>query len=754
MPFYLPRKSATGKDIIDPLRLSSEISNRVMGELSRGGSNYNNSELGQYIANFESLQKANHAAVYDVQSCFSDLSAALENLGIDDFNFGEQPEAARAGAMASAIAAASDAKQYHALFLSSTMESKNHVDELGGIRTFDHVSDTMDIREKYHPSMESFDNMEASNFAGDTFLYNMRTSVQNEFSDMWFKGVSIAVDLGGMDVTIPNLNVFSHYEHNTSGAPADMKKRRLLEAAIDHTILANDATKLVPEVAADNSNAEYFVPASAVPPQTKQFGTRFVRTAPLKINTKLNFLAAASGSMADASGRFDSTDALDGAAGIERIYLQMGTTDVISFYVKDTADSFFMKTPNTRRESFFLNLNNVSLQINRNTRLHSGGPLTNTTLLDIIDDQFTLVLDVRLTGNLDREIANGVVDAGTTVTVRKAYNAQGVEVLLTDPSVAAAVTAIRNDLHVIGYDPDMRLTNSNRRIRKLQLDVTPWTDRYPIRYLPPISFPVPTSDPTANDSQKINWLITAVNITNDNNAITKLKERQMQLEQYVMLPSSAEDQDVMDVEGIQRMCIPRPWMMKATIPVDKRINSLNSHDKLRDIKAVIRNAISDAVFQMIRDTNIQNALDAFTGYSGKKMKVIIGTDPYLARFIEGYNGGDELEAGLKFRKAVTYDSRFRDEIHVSLSLDVEGYNMFNHGAFLNMPPLVSTLQVNRNQATIREIMIQPRNRHIVNACYVIVFKVTGISETLVGGVPLRVLNKVATASVFEDVVSP
>lgn len=585
-----------------------------------------------------------------------------------------------------------------------------------------------------HPSLEAFDNSNLTDFVPMSIMYNIQAARQDAFGEAFFRTVTSTPENGGVDLTIRNQLVFNHFLHDVAGAPADFKQRRLLEAAINHKILSDESTTLLPEVLEDDSNAAYFVAATAVAPRTVDLGNRVVRTAPLKIGTPVDLIGISQNNLMKKNGQADNTDSLDRTTGVKAVYMQIGgaSGEVLSFDVTNLPRSNFIKGPEGRNREQQLHFTTRSLQLNEKTKLVSGSAPLNATLAEIISQKLIVNLSVTLTGQVDIEFGNAEVNAGK-VSVHSIYNVNGEKLALTDVAAAAIVTGL-STLGVIGWDPNARLSNSNRRERGLQLNNSEYTERYPVPLGSPVSIPSPLAE--NRDAGEINSLIAATRIRNSNNAVTKLINYADSLDSWIISAEMGVDQnDVPEIEGIARFLI-RPWFRHLDLHLPDHINSLTSHERLADVSAVLVNAIRDGVYDAYRDSNIKTALDALTGYSGEKVKVLIGTDPVLSRYIMTSGDTRTLADDLAYDKVSTMDSRIDGFIYYTFVREGEGVDPLNFGSMLWIPELISHVQVARGGSQIREAMVMPRARHVVHLPILGRIKVTGLEEVVTGKISL------------------
>lgn len=578
-----------------------------------------------------------------------------------------------------------------------------------------------------HPSLEAFDNSNLVDFVGLSILYNIQAARQDQFSEAFFRTVVTTPDNGGVDLAIRNQLVFNHYLHGVDGSPANFAQKRLLDAALDYEILSDHSTTLLPEVLEDDSNADNFVAAAAVAPRYIDLGNRTVRTAPLKIGKQVDLIGISQNNLIKKNGVADNTDSLDRMTGLKNIYLQIADGDVIRFSTASLPRSFFVKGPEGRARQQILHFTTRSLQLNKNTVLQDGSAPTNAILQQIVASDLVVNLKLTLTGDLDTEYGNVAVN-GSPVDVVAVYNAAR-EKLALDSGVGKQIVDGLKQLAIIGWDPNARLSNANRAERGLQLNNQEYVERYPVLLGPPMSIPSPLME--NRDAGEMNALIAATRLRNSNNAVTKLLNYAENLESFVTITEESIAEDMTpEIEGIARFLV-RPWHRKLDLHLPDHINSIKSQDRIADVQAVLVNAIRDGVYDAYRESNIKTALDALTGYTGEKVKVLIGTDPVLSRYIVTPGDTRTLGDDLDFEKVSTMDLRVVGKIFYTFIREGDGIDPLNFGSHIWIPELISSVQVSRNNRQFREAMVQNRSRHVVHLPILGVINVTGLHEAVV-----------------------
>jgi len=598
---------------------------------------------------------------------------------------------------------------------------------VGTVVSVESLSD-FDFQEKAAPSMEAFDNSNLTDFIGLSMVYNQKAAKQGEFAEAFYRTVILTPEQGGADVTIRSHLVLNHFLHNTRGDHADFKQRRLLEAAINYQILADQSTALVPEV--HSGNKDLFVAEAVVAPRTVDLGNRQVTTAPLQVGKRVNLVGLAQNTLVKIAGQANQTDALDRAVGLKSLYVRQGDADVLRFDVETLPRAAFIKGPQGLARELELNFRTSSIQINGKSTDYAGNALVNPVLKQIVDGGYTVTLSLIVTGNVDTEKANATVNAAPVV-VEKVINAAGESLSLTAAGPGRDIARGLEALSIIGWEPNARLSNANRRLRGLQLNSSEYTERYPVMLGSPLSIPSPLAE--SRGMADIDLLVTAARLRNDNNAITTLLRFTDGLSRWKFLSDSVASDDLLpEVEGIARFLV-RPWFRERNLDLRTLVRSLRSYERVQDIQAAIGNVLRNDIQDAILESNYRTALDAYTGYVGEKVCVLIGSDPKTASFILKDGDSRTLGDDIDFEKVTTVDQRVRKQIFWTFKRKTEGLDPLNCGTHFWIPELISHVNVSRDETQIREAMVQPRNRHINHLPIMGKINVIGLDEVLSEG---------------------
>lgn len=657
----------------------------------------------------EAMSDTNRASLNAAQSNVEDIiKEQLRTLSIEGLT-PAQTQAATVVAMAYA-----DPSSYH--------RKATNTDVVGGsgIKLFNASTEsfdgTYDFRADYTASEEAFDKQILNQYIGYSIAFNLGSARQDEFSEAFFPTVVVTPDQGGIDISARVQTVMNEVKRSLTGKPTDFSQRKLLDAYVDHTVLAADSLICVPyyQTGSTNSSA-MFVDVAKVPTRNEVIDGVSIPTTALKIGVKADLLGLSAHPTLMNNNVLDNTDNLDGRILLKRVYVafQADTVneEVVAFDVQYLQRTSFIKTAEGRATEMALTANELSLIIatNVNDKDIGGGALG--VVSGFATAGQVLRLSVNLNGTADTEFGSVSVDSSAVTVASVSSLSTGALIDLTNSGVISNIAAL-GTIKVLGYDLTARRTNSNRRSRGLQGNSTTLVERHQIQLGSPLTMPSPVTSSDGSTASEIDLLIDMGRARNSNMAVTKLLDTAELLNAYVATPIAGI---VPNVQGIGRHYM-TPYF-KRTIGLDltTRISSIESHNRLADLKSALLAEVRSAVLETLQSSHYKIALDQYTQFSGRKPKILVGTDQYLGAYL--MIDGDSRSYGpdLDYRTVISYDKRMEGKIFITFEApDLPELSPFkSFGAHAWVPELTSVVQVTRNGATVREAMVQPRNTHIV-----------------------------------------
>jgi hypothetical protein len=658
------------------------------------------------------------------------LSTVAENLkGVLEPNNTEATYKNPAGMAAASFIASFAQRPADLLTLQVSTESK----QLGNGVRYAHA-DGMEFDSEY--SKESFDNQSLIDHLPISIGLNYKIARQGPAMEMVYRTVPLTPEQGGIDITIPNLYVQNTLRHDLDGSESDFGLRRVMDSAIDYTVLHDNSTQLIPgysDVSKDN-----FVAEAVVEPFDYVSGRRTVKTSALLVNKTVNIFGLGQSDSISRVGQADYTEALDRNIGVADVYLGLGA-DTIVFDTKGLPFSRFVKLPEQGGRQLSLNFVLTSLKIDKNTTNYKGEALTGAVFTTIKDGGYSVRLKTRLNGNSDVE--RGTIDVSTTsMEVMYIENEAGERIPLTS-GVGKTIVDGLAQLKVVGWWPDARLTNTNHRHLGLMLNVRNVTERLLTRQRSPFFVPYPLSE--NRDQTVMDWLTFAVSSYINNEAVGTLigyHERLMRLTGGLRGEMTAGDFEInaLPIEGIGRYLV-NPYVQELTVDLMETAQSQETVANVENGVAVLVNTLRSVAFDILQKTNYENACRYMDGGEvAQPFRFGLVTSKQIERFMTISGDSRTLGAGLKYQLESDVDARLRDVMYMVIVRDGEGIDALSSGAMLLTPTLVSTISVTRDGRPVNEAVVQPRFQHY-NFCPIIVkVNVEGVSELLEQTLPFRV----------------
>jgi hypothetical protein len=558
-------------------------------------------------------------------------------------------------------------------------------------------------------SQEAFDETELNSFAAQNIVFNVLASRQDSFAEAFFPTKVVAPSEGGIKITVDRQEVLDYAQHKTDGSGLSVNRRNLIDAFADHRILARPATELVPWAKEDGSNAANFVADSDIASRTMEISGTAVRTRPLKMGRKVNFLGLSQHPGLIDNGILDMTDQIAPGARLKNLYMKLddGTApEIIRFNTEHMTRNQFKKSAEGQGREVVLNFVTSSLPLDANTKTvaNAASALLKTQVEDE-DVVVRLAISVNGNGNLD----SGALDLHASgVRVESVVDAAGEELSLESGAGKAVVDRLEAlNASVIGYELAARRSNSNWRSTGALIDVTPYTESYAIEPGYPISVLTPTDD--TQNGAKISGMINAARVRNSNNAITTLLNYAEQLEAYTEAMSRGVKTDIL---GAGRHVV-RPFFFAGEINVADRVTSISSHERAEDVSRVLVDAIRDAAYRMYRDSNYGPALDLANAGTATKPVLLIGCDAVTARYLNVTADERLLGGEMDYRIVSTNDDRMEDNIFLTFTRERPGSeDGLSFGVHAYMPELIQRVTTNRGGSTAKNDRVVPRNIHV------------------------------------------
>lgn len=660
-----------------------------------GGSQAITPDVARNALSMESLRDDQ---VHTLDGAASDLTVALEAMSEElGVQVSLTPAQVQAGTAAGILAGDFRSFLGHKNeFPSASTESMGVVQPFG-------VADALGERAF---SLESYDERENKNAVIYSIAYNMQAARQDEFGETFFPTIVITPDNVGFGITVNLMMVYDGIERQITGKFEDFKKRNIIRAVADPSVLRKEQTRIIP-VNRAQSVAQFIDPALVAPANIDLEGES-IQTAPLAMGVKSDLLGLSQTAALLAAGTMDQTDSIDPFVSLQNVYVSFvngADTDVLKISVANLPLANYTYSTQNNYRVMTLNFASTSILINKDTLQADGSALVALAPLVVAD--VIARLEVSVSGSINIETGESQV-FGNALTTHSVQDNGGL-FLDMGAAPAAAIVALLNVGSLDGYDLQAYRTNMNRRQRGQLIDVTKYTQMYNVPLRSPITTIHPVNTDGQTDASDVQALITATRIRTSNEAVSALLNTTQLLRDYI------DARDVVsegpDILGVGRFFV-RPTYYEENIDMNLVVDSIKSYERAADIQAALVNKIRDYAYRMYRDSEYKAAADAFAGGLGPVPTVIIGTDPVIARYLNVTGDLRTLGGEFDVRIVSTLDNRVAGKVFITFGCFDEDRNVapnpLNFGNMAWGPELVLTANISRGNTISKETVVQPK----------------------------------------------
>ena len=593
-----------------------------------------------------------------------------------------------------------------------------------------------DAFEKRAYALESYDETANNNVQLFSMAYNLLTARLDDFGAAFWPTITIPSDQTGITVTVDRMVVYDAILRRVDGSSPNFIRKNLLRAYADPTIMKNDQTRLYPVFRA-GENDEHFVNTTLVPTETVKVGNESIETSYLKIGTDIEDLIGMTQTDAIlASGTMDQTDSIEPSVSLDKVLFKFGD-DLIAVDASCFNAKAFQRAPQGNNRDMQLNVYDDNFTLSPATKNFDGSALS--TLAVLASKNISVRVRVNITGELNLELGrhfvNGKVRTATTI-VKNAGTPTETVLAKGDPDYDDIQDILKAG-EVLGYKLFGYRSNLNRRQNGQFVDVTKESQHWNV----PMRAPINTIHPAnsdEHDASDVQRLVTATNIQTTNAAVTYLLQARDAFRQFHDVRGA--DGESPAIFGHGRHYV-RPVFIEDNFDVTKVTDSVQSHKRDADVSAGALGVLRDHVYNAYVMSEYKAASMAL-GLGTPK--VVIGTDPITARYLNVSGELRKLGADFDVEVVHTLDERMRGEIIIVFSVDESIANGQPHplsfGNFIWAPDMVMTANISRNGGYSRETVVQPRYSFIVNCPIMISLKVTGWTEAFNKKIPLHTLG--------------
>lgn len=701
--------------VVDPI---ADLTSKI-GQISSSRS-FNDEKIGQIAIATESLDSNSEQMLVNV---YNNIESTIKTIAAD-FNIACESHQIEAASMAGIFA--TNPK--------SLLTAKLKGFSSDAVVMSAGVSDGFVDRPQL--SMEAYDERDNRNAQLYSIVYNLLASRQDDFGETFFPTLIVNPAEAGITLSVKLFYVYNDFKRSVNGALANYGRKSVIRAYADADILKNELTRAIPVLrdgGGADDNTDKFVDVAKVPAWSEALGSGIsVTTGALKVDTRVDLIGLSQTNELLNSGIMGPSDTLDTYLKLESVYFELTDgvkTEVIRVKTDGLPASTFTYAPQGNYRRMLLAMDTDSVVLDQNTTTVTGAPVT--LLPELANHKVRLQLSV--TGNVSLDKGDAHVSRGS-LTLTTMRNAAGQ--LVTGSSFNAMADKISAAV-MVGYTPEAYRANSNIRQRGQLLDSQIEYRAIPVPYRSPISVIMPAINHGGEDNTALQTLITTTGIRVSNEAVSTLLKSAAALSSYNPVANASGELPEMSAIGHYHV---KPVFFKEAMNLATVVDSLKSHEKIKDIRAALVEKIRFYANEMYRMSEYKSAASVLTGNVGFKPTVIVGTDPVIYNYIMADGDLRTLGETFEVRVVSTLDSRVTGKVFISFgvfdSSRNTAVNPLNFGNMLYSPELTVQMPVSRDGQVSQELIVVPRFAHIVNLPVLTVLDVAGLSE-VVNKVPVN-----------------
>lgn len=575
---------------------------------------------------------------------------------------------------------------------------------------------------------EAYDERDNRNAQLYSIIYNLLASRQDDFGETFFPTIVVNPNEVGVTLSAKLFYVFNDFKRSVTGSLANYARKSVIRAYADAEILKNELTRAIPVLrdgAGQDDNTDKFVPVADVPAWNVAVGNSItVQTGAVKVDTKIDLIGISQTNELLNSGIMGPSDALDTYIKLEAVFVKFtdGTnTDVVRIAVDEKPGSTFTYAPQGNYRRMLLAMDSDALVLDADTKDVTGA--APASLPELATHKARIQLSI--SGNVSLDKGDCLVSGGTMGLVALRNAGDMLVGGATFNTLAGKVAAAE----VIGYTITAFRANSNIRQRGQLLDSQVEYRVIPVPYRSPLSIIMPVVNATGDDNSALQTLITTTGIRVSNEAVSSLLRAQASLKSYS--PVADANGDLPEINAFGHLYV-KPIYFEDSVALPVTVDSLKSHEKIKDIRAALVEKIRYFANEMYRSSEYKAAAAVLTGNTGFKPTILVGTDPVIYNYLMA--DGDLRTLGETFdvRVVSTLDHRVSGKIFLSFgvfdSARNTGINPLNFGNMLWSPELTVVMPVSRDGQVSKELIVAPRFLHNVNLPMMTVLNVSGLPE--------------------------
>lgn len=573
-------------------------------------------------------------------------------------------------------------------------------------------------------ALENYNEKSQRDFRVVTVGYNLAASRQDEFAERIYPTTVINPIEGGVVQVLPYIAVMKDVHHQVNGARWKNDEVNMVEAYRDPSILDDNATDLIPAIDPAGTNAQYFADPALIPPEVVVNEQNLsIETAPLKPGIRLDLMGNSNANQLIAANMLDVSDTIDPAGRLKALYIKF-QGKVIKFKVDRMPRAVFQPDLIGDTRGAKVDFWTDDLTVSAVTRTIDG--VQTAAMTELEARGWVLRLSVDFTGNVSTSRGDSRFTNGDA-SISKILNADRREIDTTAGDGKVLVDTI-TDLEIVGFELQVRFTNTNRRQRGHLLQTRALQFRHPIPMHAPVTLPLSTME-DEGPGEVVKALTVNTNIRNSNNAVKTLLNYLAQLRE---LTGNGFNRPVINVYEGALAAVMRPTYHYDTMHLPDMIDTLKSKDRWDDVCSAILNKVKGILFPAYRNSNIEAAFRVISGNQDERPIFLFCTDKEIANYLMTKGDDRTLGAYLEYDIVSTNNELFDGKLVVvpTRKTPVEN-DILSFGQFFYVSTIIADLPITRggNQVT-REIAAIPFNLHINNVPFAIEFDVTGFEQVM------------------------
>lgn len=572
-------------------------------------------------------------------------------------------------------------------------------------------------------------------------VLNYTASEQNEFTKAFFPIIPIKALDGFFRVTTNSIYVMNNeptHDLNGNSATEKFKRKSVIKSALDPETWSTNRDLLVP-VYREESKDKFI---QSLRKETGETGVT-ITTAPLLTGMDIDLIGISHDDQLAARGNPDYTDAIDRTVKLKYYYVEIKSADgskTSIFKVKatnNTLGNFLQPTQYDEEKSMLMAYKDDNFILNLGESVDAYGKpaeIFNNLPADITN--YRVRVAINLQGNLNAQTGTVRIDNVGDASVAKVYTGMGDAVPSDETATYNLVKTVIGSIKVIGYDLEAYRTNSNLRVSGKMLVSDNSVRVWGVPFHTAVSLYGPVSN-VFGDENDINRLAGCLGIGNlymQHDAVYQLLNHCDSLDEATKHSIG----EIKPYTGSIAEQFVDPYYVSKNIHLPTLVDGVTSSDRLSDIRHALMNNIIQDTMDMGVYSLYFNAFDAFFPGQRSNMHVILGTDPIIAAYLRGNNGGEDLK--LDNDKTIdivaSYDPRMVGKIIVTFTVydTLKSSEHAPHPLAFGWCPWApaTVIDINRtiNGATGKALWNILRFANIPSLPIVTMYTVTGINEVL------------------------